>query len=60
MAEKFVPLEMLGCTALRQLSFLGCEGLVVSPVIGELLSLQVCLHSVLPRPDNGTDCYIDR
>lgn len=40
MAEKFVPVEMLGCTALRQLSFLDCEGLVISPVIGELMSLQ--------------------
>ena len=43
MAENFVPLEMLGCTSLRQLSFIGCKGLVVSPVIGELMSLQVMM-----------------
>ncbi|BDA44031.1 probable leucine-rich repeat-containing protein 7 [Coccomyxa sp. Obi] len=51
MAEKFVPLEMLGCTSLRQLSFFGCKGLVVSPVIGELMSLQsLTVHGTNMRP----------
>ena len=39
-AQSFVPIELLSCTRLRHLSFIGCQGLFLPPVVGELISLQ--------------------
>ena len=39
-AQSFVPIELLSCTRLRHLSFSGCQGLFLPPVVGELISLQ--------------------
>ena len=39
-AQSFVPIELLSCTRLRHLSFTGCQGLFLPPVVGELISLQ--------------------
>lgn len=40
MAQSFVPVQLLSCTRLRHLSFIGCQGLFLPPVVGELISLQ--------------------
>lgn len=40
LAQHFVPIELLSCTRLRHLSFIGCQGLFLPPVIGELISLE--------------------
>ena len=37
MAQSFVPIELLSCTRLRHLSFTGCQGLFLPPVVGELI-----------------------
>ena len=39
-AQSFVPIELLSCTRLRHLSFIGCQGLFLPPVVGELISMQ--------------------
>lgn len=39
-AQKFIPVEMLSCTRLRELALQDCKSLRLSPVLGELLSLR--------------------
>ncbi len=40
MAQGFVPIELLSCTRLKHLSFIGCQGLFLPPVVGELVALE--------------------
>lgn len=40
MAQNFVPIELLSCMRLKHLSFIGCQGLFLPPVIGELIALE--------------------
>ena len=39
-ASGFLPLELLGCTQLREIAFLECKSVEISPVLGELPCLQ--------------------
>ena len=39
----FLPLELLGCAKLREISFLECKSVEISPVLGELPALQTCV-----------------
>ena len=39
MSSGFLPLELLGCRRLREIAFLECRSVEISPVLGELPSL---------------------
>ncbi|CAL5218847.1 g578 [Coccomyxa viridis] len=39
-AQGFVPIELLSCIRLKHLSFIGCQGLFLPPVVGELMALE--------------------
>ena len=35
-----MPIELLSCIRLKHLSFIGCQGLYLPPVVGELVALE--------------------
>ena len=56
-ASGFLPLELLGCTKLREIAFLECKSVEISPVLGELPCLTMCEFTYCCRAIFGVSVY---